>query len=146
MSFAVCVHFFPSQLLALYRGLVPPCMKYGSHVWLGSTHTTRLNRVESIAFRLINSPPLTNCLDSLSHRRNVASSSATLILIALLNLLNTCLPSYRSLAAQDFLLLHIFILTIYLMKELNSIFTLSSITLANSETLFLCLFFHLPMT
>ena len=38
-----------------------------------STHTTLLNRVESKAFRLINSPPLTDCLDSLSHQHDVAS-------------------------------------------------------------------------
>ena len=38
-------------------------------------HTVPLNRVESKAFCLINSPPLTDCLDSLSHRHNVASLS-----------------------------------------------------------------------
>ena len=36
----------------------------------GSTHTALLNRVESKAFRLINSPPLTDC-----HRHNVTSLS-----------------------------------------------------------------------
>ena len=41
----------------------------------GSTYTALLNRVDSKAFCLINSPPLTDCLDSLSHRRNVASLS-----------------------------------------------------------------------
>ena len=66
-------HFTPSQLLTLYRGLIRPCMEYASHIWGGSTHTALLNRVESKAFRLINSPPLTNCLQSLKHRRNVAS-------------------------------------------------------------------------
>ena len=45
------------------------------HVWENLTHTVLLNRVESKAFRLINSPPLTDCLDTLSHRRNVASLS-----------------------------------------------------------------------
>ena len=39
-----------------------------------STHTVLSNRVESKTFRLINSP-LTDCLDSLSHRRNVTSLS-----------------------------------------------------------------------
>ena len=39
-------------------------MKYGSHIWGGSIHTALLNRVESKAFCL-NSPPLTDCLDSL---------------------------------------------------------------------------------
>ncbi|MPC32023.1 hypothetical protein E2C01_025326 [Portunus trituberculatus] len=63
------------NLLALYKGFIRPCMEYGSDVWGGSTHTALLNKVESKAFRLINSSPLTDCLDSLSHRRNVASLS-----------------------------------------------------------------------
>ena len=64
--------FSPFQLLALYMDLVRPCMEYGSYVWGSSTHTVLLDRVESKAFRLINSLPLTDCLDNLSHRRNVA--------------------------------------------------------------------------
>ena len=75
MSYGVYVHFSLSQLFILYRGLIHPCIEYGSHVWVSSTHTALLNRVESTAFRLINSPPLTDCLDSLSHSRNVASLS-----------------------------------------------------------------------
>ena len=67
--------FSPPQLLALYRGLIRPCMEYACHVWGGSTHSALLNRVESKAFRLINSPPLTDSLDTLLHRRNVASLS-----------------------------------------------------------------------
>ena len=59
--------FSPYQLLTLYRGLIRPCMEYASQVWGGSTHTALLNRVESKAFRLINSPPLTDCLQSLKH-------------------------------------------------------------------------------
>ena len=55
--------------------LIRPCMEYGSHVWGASTHTALLRRVESKVFRLINSPPLTDSLDSLSHRRIVASLS-----------------------------------------------------------------------
>ena len=65
--------FSSSQMLTLYRGLIRPCMEYASHVWGGSTHTALLNRVESKAFRLINSPPSTDCLQSLTLRRNVAS-------------------------------------------------------------------------
>ena len=72
-------------------------------------------------------------------------STAIFMLTALLNLLTACLPSSRGLAAQDFLLLLIPILSIFLMRELTSIFTFSSLTLVNSETLFLRLFFHLPM-
>ncbi|KAK3884497.1 hypothetical protein Pcinc_011235 [Petrolisthes cinctipes] len=68
-------YFTPSQLLSLYRGLICPCMEYGSHVWGGSTFTTLLDKVESKAFRLINSPPLTDSLQPLSLRRNVASLS-----------------------------------------------------------------------
>ena len=48
-------------------------------IWLsclgGSTHTASLNRMEPKAFRQINSPPLTDCLDTLSHCFNVASLS-----------------------------------------------------------------------
>ncbi|KAL7647645.1 UNVERIFIED_CONTAM: hypothetical protein RMT77_001245 [Armadillidium vulgare] len=69
-------HFFtPPQLLALYRGVVRPCMEYASHIWGGSTHTALLEKVESRVFRLINSPALTNSLQSLSTRRIVASLS-----------------------------------------------------------------------
>merc|ERR1712035_254448 len=67
--------FSPSQLLTVYKGLVRPCMECASHVWGGSTHTVLLDRVESKAFRLINSPPLTDCLQPLLFRRNVASLS-----------------------------------------------------------------------
>ena len=67
--------FTPAQLLTLYRGLIRPCMEYSSHVWGGSTHTALLNRVESKAFRLINTPSLTDSLQPLSVRRNVASLS-----------------------------------------------------------------------
>ena len=65
--------YSPPQLLTLYRGLIRPCMEYASHVWGGSTHTALLNRVESKACRLINSSPLTDCLQPLSHCRNIAS-------------------------------------------------------------------------
>ena len=67
--------FSPPQLLALYRGVVRPCMEYASHIWGGSTHSVILDRVESKAFRIINSPPLTESLQSLSARRIVASLS-----------------------------------------------------------------------
>ena len=69
------------------------------------------------------------------------SSTAIFILTALLKLLTACLPSSRGIAAQDFLLFLIPILSIFLMQELISIFTLSSLTLVNSGTLF-----HLSMT
>src|ERR1044072_2030183 len=44
------------QLLALYRGVVRPCMEYASHIWGGYTHISLLEKVESTEFRLINSP------------------------------------------------------------------------------------------
>src|ERR1044072_7097683 len=50
-------------------------MEYASHIWGGSTHTALLEKVEFRAFRLINSPALTNSLHSLSSRRIVASLS-----------------------------------------------------------------------
>src|ERR1044072_2197184 len=79
-------HFFtPPQLLALYRGVVRPCMEYVSHIWGGSTFTALLEKVESRAFRLINSPSL----QFFSSRQIVASLSLYTIAIttdiALLN-------------------------------------------------------------
>ena len=127
------------------QGTYPPMCG----VWLsylgGSTHTALLNRVESKTFRLINSPPLTDCLDFISHCRNVAS---LFIFYRYFHadcssgLANCMPPPSRGLAAQDFLLLLILIPSIYLMQELTSIFTLSSFALVNSRTLFLCLFFY----
>ncbi|KAL7640936.1 UNVERIFIED_CONTAM: hypothetical protein RMT77_008073 [Armadillidium vulgare] len=67
--------FTPPQLLAVYRGVVRLCMEYVSHIWSGSTHTALLEKMESRAFRLINSTALTNSLQSLSARRIVASLS-----------------------------------------------------------------------
>ena len=54
-------HLFFSlyQLLTLYRGLICPCMEY-AFVWGGSSHTELLNKFDSKAFRLIDSPLLTD--------------------------------------------------------------------------------------
>ena len=87
--------FSPYQLLTLYRGLIRPCMEYASHVWGGSTHTALLNRVESKAFRLINSTPLTDCLQSLKHRRNVASPPICRSKSAITFLKANQLPTFR---------------------------------------------------
>ncbi len=62
-------------MLTIYKGLILPCIEYASQLWGGSTHTALLNRVESKAFRLINSPPLTDYILPLNLRRNVASLS-----------------------------------------------------------------------
>ena len=74
------------------------------------------------------------------------SSTAIFMVTALLNLLTACLPHSRGLAAQDFLLSLIPILSTSLMQELTSIFILSSLLLVNSGTLYLILFSHLPTT
>src|ERR1700755_2286491 len=50
-------------------------MEYVSHIWGGSIHTALLEKVDSRVFRLINSSALTNCLQSLSACRTVASLS-----------------------------------------------------------------------
>ena len=70
-------------------------------------------------------------------------STTIFMLTALLNLLIACLPTFRGLAAQDFLLLVILILSIFLMQELISIFSLSSFTLVNFLLLSV---FHPSMT
>ena len=100
-------YYSPPHLLTLYRGLILPCMEYASHVWGGSTHTALLNRVESKAFRLINSSFLTDCFQPLSHRRNVASLAlfyCYFMLTAFLISLTACLPWSSGLIAQDLLL------------------------------------------
>ena len=126
------------------QGPYPPM--YG--VWVscqrGSTHTALLNRVESKAFCLINSPPLTDYLDSLSHHCNVASLSLFYHYFHAdcYSELANCMPPppSRSLAAQGFLLVLIPILFTFQMQELTSIFTLSSLTLINSGILLLSVF------
>merc|ERR1712035_95523 len=71
---------------------------------------------------------------------------AICMLTALLNLLTACLPPSRGLAAQDFLLFLTPMLSKPQMQELTSTFTLSSLPLVNSGTVFLGLYFLLPMT
>merc|ERR1712035_199748 len=65
---------------------------------------------------------------------------------ALLNLLTACLPPSGGLAAPDFLLIITPFLSNSLMQELTSIFISSSLSLVNSGTPFLNLYFHLPTT
>merc|ERR1712035_290190 len=117
--------FSPLQLLALYRGLIRPCMEYASHIWGGSTHTSLLKKVESKAFRLINSPPLTDCLQSLKIRLSVASLSVFYRYFHgnCSSELANCMPTPSGgLAAPDFLLTLIPFLSNSLMQELTSIF------------------------
>lgn len=68
-------YFNSRQLYTLYIGTIRPCMEYCSHIWGSSPGVELLDRVESKAFRLISSPPLTDPLPSLSLRRDVASLS-----------------------------------------------------------------------
>ena len=82
--------------------------------------TALLNRVESKAFRLIDSPSLTDCLDS----HNVASLSIFYRYFhadCSSELANCMPPPSRGLIAQDFVRLLIPILSIFLMQELTSI-------------------------
>merc|ERR1711980_23664 len=74
------------------------------------------------------------------------SSIVIFMVTALLNLLTACLPPSVGLAAPDFLLSLTLFLSNSLMKELTSIFILSSLSLVNSGTPFLNLYFHLPTT
>ena len=134
----------------LRTGALSVCLwKCGVYVLEGSTHTVLLNRVESKAFRLMNSFPLTDCLNYVSHRRNVTSLSLFYLYFhgdcssELANYLPSPLPRPRctrlSTSSYPYSVhlyntrvnqyLHSFIP--YISKLWNSL---------------LCLFFHLPMT
>lgn len=70
-------YFTPTQLLLLYKAQIRPTLEYCSHVWGGasSTSLSLLDRVQRKAIRLIADPDLTSNLQSLAHRRAVASLS-----------------------------------------------------------------------
>ncbi len=74
------------------------------------------------------------------------SSVAIFMLTALLNLLNECFPSSHGLAVHVFLQKLTPILSKPLMQEWTSTSSLSSISLVNSGTAFLPLYFLLPTT
>merc|ERR1712035_24925 len=74
------------------------------------------------------------------------SSIVIFMVTALLNLLTACLPPSGGLIAPDFQLTLTPFLFNSLMQELTSIFILSFLSLVNSGTLFLNLYFHLPTT
>ena len=63
-------------ILHLYESLIRPCMEYCCHIWAGASATV-LNLLERVQKRVINmiGPKLSSGLESLSHRRNVASLS-----------------------------------------------------------------------
>ena len=52
-------------------------MEYNSHVWAGASRSVLklLDRVQERAKVLINDNRVSNCIDSLEHRRNVACVS-----------------------------------------------------------------------
>ena len=70
-------YFSPSQLLSIYKPQIRSSLEYCSHVWGGAPKSSLhlLDRVQSKAIHLINSPILTNSLHSLSHRRLVPNIS-----------------------------------------------------------------------
>ncbi len=103
----------------------------------GSTHTALLDRVESKALFLISSPSLTDSLPPLKFLRHVASLSIFYCYFHsnCSSELANCMP-----------LKLIFLLFKFFVQELTSIFPLSSLSLVNSGTTFLCLYFLLPTT
>ena len=69
--------FSSTQRLTLYKAQVRPLLEYCSHVWGGAASTTLalLDRVQKKAIRFIGDLNLTDKLQSLHHRRCVASLS-----------------------------------------------------------------------
>ena len=62
-------HFFISPTANSVQGPYPPCREYSLHVWDISLTQFFLDRMESKAFHCINSSPLTDCLQPLSHHQ-----------------------------------------------------------------------------
>lgn len=69
--------FTPYQLLLLYKAQIRPCLEYCCHVWGGapSSVLNLLDCIQNKVIRLISDPSLTDDLQSLSHRRDVAALS-----------------------------------------------------------------------
>ena len=63
------------MLLILLLNPSRPYLEYCSHIWSSFPYTSLLDRVESMAIRLVGDPSLTLTLDSLSLHRKVASLS-----------------------------------------------------------------------
>lgn len=70
-------YFTPSDLLTIYRTFIRPRMEYNSHVWAGASKSILklLDRVQERVKVLINDSRVSNSIDSLEHRRNVACVS-----------------------------------------------------------------------
>ena len=111
----------------------------------GSIHTALLDRVESKAFYLNISSPLTDWLQPLSHHWNIACLAIFYYYFHAncSSNLNSCMPPpVTSLYKMFFFLSILFCST--LMQNLTSTFNHSSLSLVNSGTHHLLLYFHLP--
>ena len=66
----------PDSILYLYKATIRPCMEYCCHIWAGAPNSclSLLDRIQRRITNLIG-PNLSLTLQSLSHRRNVASLS-----------------------------------------------------------------------
>ena len=66
----------PEVPLYLYKSTIRPCMEYCCHVWAGapSCYLELLDKLQKQICRTVD-PSLAACLESLAHRRNVASLS-----------------------------------------------------------------------
>ena len=72
--FRARAYLTPESILYLYKSTIRPCMEYCCHIWAGAS-CTALRALDKIQNRLLNlvGPELFSTLDSLSHRRDVAS-------------------------------------------------------------------------
>ena len=124
------------------------CMEYFSHVWGGSTHITLLDRMELKAFRFIIFSPLTVfSLSLFAGMLYLLLSSITISMMSsLLILITGCFPSSCGLAAQDFLLALTPLLSNFLKQELTSTLSHPFLSLVNSGTPCLPLYFQLITT
>ncbi|XP_045500778.1 uncharacterized protein LOC123698240 [Colias croceus] len=68
-------YFTSHHRLMLYKAQVRPHMEYCSHIWAGAPqqHLLPFDRIQRRAVRLVNEPNLTDRLDTLVLRRDVAS-------------------------------------------------------------------------
>ena len=64
----------PEVALYLYKSTIRPCMEYCCHVWAGapSCYLELLDKLQKRIYRTVG-PSLAASLESLAHRRNVAS-------------------------------------------------------------------------
>ncbi|CAE1275264.1 unnamed protein product [Acanthosepion pharaonis] len=68
--------FSPESILQIYKSTIRPCMEYCCHIWPGSpSRAVHLKVLDKIQRRICNviGPDLASRLQSLSHRRAIAS-------------------------------------------------------------------------